>query len=79
MVVFCEGRLKFSFPGPSQSGISMGAAQYDKWSFYRNQFTNMFGQSKAVDFLYVEREQTWLIEVKDYRLSVKPRTLSAGM
>ena len=55
------------FPIQTFPVLAMGSAQYDEWSFYRNQFTNMFGQAKAVDFLYVERDTTWLIEVKDYR------------
>ena len=67
MSEFDEGKLRFTFPEPSRIGQSMGAAQYDDWSFYRNQFTNTFGQAKAVDFLYVEENTTWLIEVKDYR------------
>ncbi len=61
-----EGRLTFSFPAP------LSAQQYDTWSFYRNQFTNAFGGTKAVDFVCLDQDCAWLIEVKDYRAN--PRT-----
>lgn len=60
MSIFIEGNLKFSFPNHS-------VAKYDDWSFYRNQLTNSFGGTKAVDFLYLSEEELWLIEVKDFR------------
>jgi len=61
MTSFNEGRLTFSFPAP------LRADQYDSWSFYRNQFNGAFGGTKAVDFICVDADNTWLIEVKDYR------------
>ena len=42
------------------------------WSFYRNQFQPVASGSKAVDILCVERDASWLIEIKDYRQH--PRT-----
>lgn len=66
-----EGRLTFSFDA------GCNTAQYDKWSFVRNQFQNVCGGSKAVDFLCIENSVLWIIEVKDYRLpgSKKPSNL----
>lgn len=60
-----EGHLTFNF---DLSGNSL-ASQYDTWSFYRKQFEQVCGGSKAVDFLFVDNKQKtlWLIEVKDYR------------
>lgn len=63
-----EGCLAFDFPEGSVVG------KYDDWAFYRNQFGSAFGGARAVDFVYVDKQQTWLIEVKDYR--VYPRTKS---
>jgi hypothetical protein len=60
-----EGDLKFIFPE------NITASQYDEWSFYRNQFLKNFDQIggvKAVDFIAIDKQITWLIEVKDYRL-----------
>lgn len=57
---FQEGSLIFEFEGEQ-------AAQYDQWSFYRNQFEHIGGGAKAVDFIYLNEGSTWLIEVKDYR------------
>ena len=61
MTSLTEGRLTFDFPENTL------VSQYDEWSFYRNQFGRSFDKSKAVDFIYVDGDQTWLIEVKDYR------------
>jgi hypothetical protein len=66
MSVICEGNLQFKFPD------NVSATQYDEWSFYRNQFNNAFGSTKAVDLIVVEKQVTWLIEIKDY--SLYPRT-----
>ncbi len=63
-----EGRLTFEFPKGSV------VSKYDGWAFYHNQFGKAFGGTKAVDFVYVDERQTWLIEVKDYR--AYPRTKS---
>ena len=66
MVEIVEGQITFSFPDNCEAG------KYDKWSFYRNQFQNIAGGSKAVDILCLEGDNAWLIEVKDYRQH--PRT-----
>ena len=66
MVEIVEGNITFSFPDNCEAG------KYDKWSFYRNQFQNIAGGSKAVDILCLEGDIAWLIEVKDYRQH--PRT-----
>ncbi|CAM5194244.1 hypothetical protein OURE66S_00590 [Oligella ureolytica] len=60
-----EGHLEFDFLTEHGSR----ASQYDKWSFYRNQFINVTKSTKAVDFIYIDKAHdiTWLIEVKDYR------------
>jgi len=62
MVMQEEGRLRFIFPE------NWRVSKYDDWSFY-NQFQNICGGAKAVDFCGVtpDRGTTWLIEVKDYR------------
>ena len=67
-----EGRLSFSF---SDESI---VAKYDEWSFYRNQFSNAFGGSKAVDLIYIDPESTWLIEVKDYRAHKRTKSIDIG-
>ncbi|MCK5896607.1 MAG: hypothetical protein KAG20_07365 [Cocleimonas sp.] len=66
MQIICEGNLQFEFPD------NLLVTKYDDWSFYRNQFNNAFGGTKAVDIIVVEKQITWLIEVKDY--SLHPRT-----
>lgn len=60
MTTLTEGNLAFAFPGDWE------ASQYDEWAFYRNQFQRVVA-SKAVDFVCVAGQSTWLIEVKDYR------------
>lgn len=73
-----EGHLEFDFPTDDGSL----ATQYDDWSFYRNQFIRVTEGTKAVDFIYIDRDHdiTWLIEVKDYRHpdteSIKPSKLA---
>lgn len=66
MNAIMEGALTFSFPAGCQ------ASKYDDWSFYRNQFQPVANGSKAIDILCVEGDDSWLIEVKDYRQH--PRT-----
>ena len=61
MQIIDEGRLRFSFPDNTI------ASKYDDWAFYRQQFNRAFGGTKAVDFIHIDVNQTWLIEVKDYR------------
>lgn len=79
-----EGNLKFSFPQTNGSE----ARKYDECSFYRNQFSNVAGGTKGVDFIYIDKTQknkpiTWLIEVKDYRHpdseTIKPSELASAV
>ncbi|WP_022949218.1 hypothetical protein [Methylohalobius crimeensis] len=70
---FTEGGLTFSF-----ANGCCDATAFDKWSFIRNQFQSICGGSKAVDFLCIDNDVLWIIEVKDYRRpgSKKPSNLS---
>lgn len=68
-----EGRLTFSFPDDQGQ-----ASKYDDWSFYRNQLTNAFGSSKAMDIIWVDKQQTWLIEIKDYRTDRRTKPMDLG-
>ncbi|BBP45284.1 hypothetical protein THMIRHAS_06570 [Thiosulfatimonas sediminis] len=68
-----EGRLTFQFSGDADS-----ATKYDDWLFYRNQFNSAFGGTKAVDIVFVDASQTWLIEVKDYRAHRRTKTIDLG-
>lgn len=65
MTVLTESRLSFEFPADCI------ASKYDAWAFYRNRFQRVAG-AKAVDFLCINAEAAWLVEVKDYRHG--PRT-----
>jgi len=67
-----EGTLTFTFPDP------LKAQQYDDWSFYRNQFNSAFGGTKAVDFICLDQQCTWLIEVKDYRAHQRTKPSELG-
>ena len=67
-----EGRLRFLFPDDTL------ASKYDDWSFYRNQFNSAFGGTKAIDLIHVDDDQTWLIEIKDYRLSRRTKPIDIG-
>ena len=69
MTTIAEGSLTFSFPDSDL------ASKYDDWAFYRNQFQNVAGGSKAVDILFVTAHEAWLIEVKDYRLHPRTKTI----
>jgi hypothetical protein len=62
MTPLTEGQLTFHFP---ENAL---VSKYDDWSFYRNQFLPSFVDPKAVDFIYIDDTQTWLIEIKDYRI-----------
>lgn len=64
-----EDRLRFAFPAGALS------SKYDEWSHYRNQFNAAFGGTKAVDIVYAATSTAWLIEVKDYRLHQRTKTL----
>ncbi len=72
MVAITEGQLTFTFP------VGADACQYDNWAFYRNQFNNAFGGTKAMDLLYIDNDQTWLIEIKDYRTNPRTKTVELG-
>jgi hypothetical protein len=64
-----EGNLEHRF----DSGWT--ASKYDEWPFYRKHFDGAFGGNKAVDFVAQDSSETlWLVELKDYR--VCPRTKS---
>lgn len=67
-----EGRLRFSFPDNTL------VSKYDDWSFYRNQFNSAFGGSKAIDLIHVDGNQTWLIEIKDYRTDRRTKVVGMG-
>lgn len=67
-----EGKLRFSFPDNTL------ASKYDDWSFYRNQFNSAFGGTKAIDLIYVDGDQTWLIEIKDYRTHRRTKAVEMG-
>jgi len=41
-----EGCLLFKFPDDTI------ASKYDEWAFYRNQFNNVCGGTKAIDILH---------------------------
>ena len=62
-----EGDLVFRFPSP-------GVGCLDRWAFYRNRFSNIQG-TKAVDFVYALDDECWLVEVKDYRIHPRTKTL----
>ena len=72
MTCLTEGNLQLQFP------TSYDAVHYDEWAFYRNQFQSVAGGSKAVDFIFLDGDEKWLIEVEDYRLNwrTKPSALS---
>jgi len=74
MMIQCDvDGLIFSFPDDWK------IAKYDDWAFYRNQFSRMWNEIKAVDMISLDRSSTfWLIEVKDYRTNrrTKPTSLS---
>ena len=63
-----EGSLTFSFQSDCQ------ASKYDEWSFYRKQFQSVAGGSKGIDILCVDRDTSWLIEIKDYREYYRSKT-----
>lgn len=62
MPTIVEGQLTFTFPAGWQ------AEKFDDLTFYRKHF-NAMASSKAVDIIAVtpDKQELWLIEVKDYR------------
>lgn len=68
-----EGKLSFLFPDNTLVG------KYDDWSFYRNQFNSAFGGTKAIDLIHVDgSNQTWFIEIKDYRSHRRTKVVEMG-
>lgn len=66
-----EGQLTFTFPAGSC------VTKYDEWSFYRNKVNSAFSAqgAKAVDLIYLQDDVTWLIEIKDYRIHPRKKTI----
>lgn len=70
MPTVTEGSLTFDFPDDWE------VSPYDRWSYYRNQFQQVCGGSKAVDIVGLEsNECLWTIEVKDYRRRRRTKTI----
>ncbi|ATJ83383.1 hypothetical protein ACFPTY_10205 [Halomonas beimenensis] len=67
-----EQQLAFTFADGAEP------SQYDDWSFYRNQFNAVCGGTKAVDFVCLDGDQLWLIEVKDYRRHRRTKVIDLG-
>jgi hypothetical protein len=65
-----EGNLVFNFPSNVDE-----VTKYDEWSFYRNQFSKLADGTKAVDFIFLEQDTCWLIEVKDYRVNRRTKLI----
>jgi hypothetical protein len=65
------GQLTFAFPAGWQ------VSKYDQWSFYINRVQRFLQGAKGVDLLAISPERTvFLIEVKDYRLHRRIKTIS---
>lgn len=69
MTAITEGRLTFTFPQNAQ------VRKYDEMSFYRNQFAKMADHIKAMDLAYIEGQTFWLIEIKDYRVHERTKSI----
>jgi hypothetical protein len=67
-----EGSLTFSFPE------TWVVSKYDQWPYYKNQFKDSCLGNKAVDFMAFDPQNgtLWMIEVKDYRIHGRTKTLS---
>jgi hypothetical protein len=65
-----EGNLVFNFPSNVDE-----VTKYDEWLFYRNQFSKLADGTKAVDFIFLEQDICWLIEVKDYRVNRRTKLI----
>jgi hypothetical protein len=65
-----EGNLVFNFPSNVDE-----VTKYDEWSFYRNQFSKLADGTKAIDFIFLEQDVCWLIEVKDYRVNRRTKLI----
>jgi hypothetical protein len=65
-----EGNLEFSFPR------DWAVKKIETFSFYRNQFQQVCGGSKIVDFVCRDSQnEIWLIEVKDYRHNRREKSI----
>ncbi len=72
MQELCEEKLVFSFPD------NLPASKYDDWLFYRSGFVSKDEGKKAVDFIVLDKQITWLIEVKDYRVYPRTKLIDLG-
>jgi hypothetical protein len=53
------------------------ASKYDEWVFYKNQFSRMWNNIKAVDVLATDpQKNAWFIEVKDYRRHQRTKSIN---
>ncbi len=70
MCKITEGRLEFIFPDDWQ------VEKLDDTPFYRKHFQG-FADSKSVDIVSFkpDGEELWLLEVKDYRINPRTKTL----
>ncbi len=69
MPTITVGQLRFTFPDMWQ------ASQFDKWSFYVNQFQKVCPGTKAIDILALAPSCCWLIEIKDYSQHSRTKTI----
>lgn len=69
MPIFKEGALQFEF---SDQTI---VERYDEWSSYKENLTNVCGGLKAVDFICLLENTCWLLEIKDYRLHPRKKSI----
>jgi hypothetical protein len=69
MTVLDVDGLKFDFPA------SWSVSKYDDWNFYRNQFLRIGSGVKAVDIIALSEDTAWMIEVKDYRVHRRTKTV----
>lgn len=67
------GQLTFTFPQ------AWHTTKYDEWSFYRNRFRRYLHGARGVDILAISPNRTaFLIEVKDYRVNRRTKTISVA-
>lgn len=69
MIAITEGALTFTFPAGAL------VCKYDEMAFYRNQFIKMADGIKAMDLVFVDSQTFWLIEVKDYRVHRRTKSI----
>ena len=70
-----EKELTFSFDQSQQK-----STKYDDWSFYRKHFEKI-SETKAVDIVCIDRNKrcTWLIEIKDYSVNKREKSIALSM